>query len=81
MTFGEWLRKKRVEKHLSGVQLERLSGVSRQYISNLERNLTSDFTGKIVQPSVEKVDALAKGLGVSVAEARQAAGYASERKT
>lgn len=38
---------------MSGVELERKSNVSRQYISNLERNLRSEFTGQLVQPSVE----------------------------
>lgn len=77
-TFGDWLKKKREELRISGADLERSSGVSRQYISNLERNVTSDLTGKLIQPSVEKVDALAKGLGVSLNEARLAAGYAPE---
>jgi transcriptional regulator with XRE-family HTH domain len=76
MSFGAWLKAKRAEKRMSGVDLERRSGVSRQYISNLEREHKSDLTGKIVQPTVEKVDALAKGLGVSESEARIAAGYA-----
>ena len=75
-TFGDWLRKKRTEKGLSGLALETLSGVSRQYISNLERNLRSAYTNELITPSVEKVDALARGLGVSISEARLAAGYA-----
>jgi len=77
-TFGDWLRAKRLEKGLSGPELERRSGVSRQYISNLERNLRSSFTNELIQPSVEKVDALAKGLGVSSTEARFAAGWAAD---
>lgn len=77
-TFGDWLRNKREELRISGADLERSSGVSRQYISNLERNVTSDLTGRLIQPSVEKVDALAKGLGIPVDEARLAAGYAPE---
>lgn len=77
-TFGDWLRKRREELRISGADLERSSGVSRQYISNLERNVKSELTGRLIQPSVEKVDALAKGLGVAVDEARLAAGYAPE---
>lgn len=74
--FGEWLKRKRDELRISGGDLERRSGVSRQYISNLERNVVSQTTGKPIQPSLEKVDALARALGVDIGEARLAAGYA-----
>lgn len=76
-TFGDWLRETRTAKGLSGPDLERLSGVSRQYISNLERNLRSPKTGKLIQPSEKTVAALARGLGVSLDEARNAAGFKS----
>lgn len=75
-SFGDWLRDKRAEKHISGPELERRSGVSRQFVSDLERNTASPKTGRLVKPTVEKVDALARGLGVSISEARLAAGYA-----
>lgn len=75
-TFGDWLRRKRAEARLSGPDLALRSGVSKQYISNLEKNMRQPISNELVQPSREKVDALARGLGVSVAEARLAAGYA-----
>lgn len=80
-TFGDWLKAKRLELKISGAELERRSGVSRQYISNLERNLKSDTTQEIVKPSVEYVDKLAKGLGITSDEARLAAGYAPQNAT
>lgn len=77
MTFGEWLKTKRAELHLSGGDLERRSGVSRQYISNLERNAVQEKSRKPIQPSLEYVDRLAKALGADINEARNAAGYAA----
>lgn len=78
MTFGNWLKNKRAELRVSGAELERLSGVSRQYISNLERELVYEKTQNLVKPSVEIVDRLARALGVNGAEARLAAGYAAD---
>jgi transcriptional regulator with XRE-family HTH domain len=76
MTFGNWLKEKRTERRISGTELEKLSGMSRQYISNLERNVLSDTTQRPIRPSEETVTKLAKALGVPVDEARLAAGYA-----
>lgn len=78
MSFGSWLKNKRTAIRLSGAELERLSGVSRQYISNLERELVYERTQNPVQPSVEIVDKLARALGADPDEARLAAGYAPQ---
>jgi transcriptional regulator with XRE-family HTH domain len=78
MTFGKWLAEKRAELRVSGVELEKRSGVSRQYISNLERELASPVTMQPIRPSLEIVEKLARGLQVDVDEARIAAGYAAE---
>jgi transcriptional regulator with XRE-family HTH domain len=76
MTFGQWLKTKRAELRISGGDLETRSGVSRQYISNLERELKQEKSGKPVQPSIEIVDKIAKALNSDIDEARIAAGYA-----
>jgi transcriptional regulator with XRE-family HTH domain len=76
MTFGEWLKAKRAELRFSGGDLERRSGVSRQYISNLERGTVQEKSRNPIQPSVEIVEKLAKALDADIDEARLAAGYA-----
>jgi len=76
MSFGKWLRDVRNKKRMSGAELERRSGVSRQYISNLERELKTERTQQPIQPSIEIVERLAKALRVDLDEARLAAGYA-----
>lgn len=75
-TFGDWLRARRTELGLSQTELERRAKVSKQYISNLERNVRQPISGELIKPSVEVVDRLARALGVPIAEARLKAGYA-----
>ncbi len=72
MKFGDWLKQQRDNKRVSGPELEKRSGVSRQYISNLE-------TGHTERPSREYAIKIAKGLQIDVNETLEAAGYAPEK--
>lgn len=78
MNFGTWLKSTREAKRISGVELERKTGISRQYISNLERGVKTDKKGSPIRPSREKVIALAKALNADENEALKLAGYASD---
>lgn len=78
--FGAWLRQKRKESFLSMEALGRKVGMSKQYISVLERAANHALTGKPVTPDREKVVALAKALRADPDEALKLAGYASEQK-
>lgn len=53
-------------------------GMSKQYISVLERGAPHALTGKAVTPSVEKIEAIAKALGADLDEGLAAAGYAGQ---
>lgn len=75
-TFGKWLAEKRKESGLTQPELARLAKTSKQYISGLERSAPHPITGALPQPTVKKVDAIAKALGAPLNEARLAAGYA-----
>lgn len=77
-TFGKWLQTHRKEARLSMQALADSVGLSKQYISVLERGQPHALTGKPVTPKKESVDALAVALNRSINEARHAAGYASE---
>lgn len=74
--FGDWLRAERKEKRLTIDGLAKKVGVSKQYISALERAQNHALTGKPITPKVEIVDRIAKSLDVSLDDARLAAGYA-----
>jgi transcriptional regulator with XRE-family HTH domain len=78
LVFGQWLRAHRTNKRMTVESLARKAGISKQYLSVLERAPKHPLTGKAVQPKVEIVDRIAKALGVSVDEARIAAGYAPQ---
>lgn len=75
--FGTLLREKRNALRLSMQGLSDLTHgiVSKQYIGALELAQPHDLTNKVVQPSVEKVDALAKVLDWDLIEARILAGH------
>lgn len=81
MNFGTWLKQTRDEKGVSGVELEKKTGISRQYISNLERGSKTDKNGNLIRPSRDKVIALAKALRANTDEALTIAGYASESQS
>lgn len=74
-TFGQKMQKWREAAHVSQAELARRMDVSRNYISNLERDFSPTAKGGKPQPSVETCDKIAHALGVRVAEVRIAAGY------
>ena len=59
-TFASNLRKIRLSKHLSQEQLAELSGLHRTYVGSVERGERNI--------SIDNIEALAKSLGVSVAQ-------------
>jgi transcriptional regulator with XRE-family HTH domain len=77
-TFGRWLSQNRKERRFTMEQLAKRAGVSKQYLSVLERAQPHELTGKAVTPKLATVDRIAKALGVDRGEARRAAGYAGE---
>lgn len=79
MGFGKWLAAKREEARLTQAQLAERSGISPNYVSALEREEPNALDGSPRRPRIEKVDRMAKALGVSLDEARLAAGYAPLR--
>lgn len=78
MTFGEWLKEKRVAARLSQEELADRAGCSKNYVSVLERRMPHPETGALPQPSRAIVTSLATALNVSLKEALSAAGYAPE---
>lgn len=77
MTFGKWLSARREAAHLTQQQLAERCGISAVYVSALERDEPNARDGSPRRPRPDKVERLAKALGVSVDEARLAAGYAA----
>lgn len=59
--IGEKLKKIRKAKKITLKQLEEITGISNSYISDLEN-------GRRVNPSVEKLEKLAKALDVNVVD-------------
>lgn len=74
--FGDWLREKREEARLRQSDLAESAGISKSYISTLERGGEHPLTGKEVRPAIDIVERLAIALRVPIDEARQRAGYA-----
>lgn len=79
MTFGKWLVGKRKEAHLTQAQLAERCGISAVYVSALERGEPNARDGSPRRLRQDKVERLAKALGVDVNEALLAAGYAPTR--
>lgn len=73
--FGISIRQWRKDLGYSQEELGKLAGVSKQYISNIERAEPSSYTGEPTQPSVDVVDNLAKALKRPIQEMRDLAGY------
>jgi transcriptional regulator with XRE-family HTH domain len=79
--FGTWLLRNRTALKISQPELERRSGVSKQYISNLERNVRTGVGNRNIRPSPEKVGKIIQALlafGMSTQEVQlgwRAAGY------
>lgn len=78
MSFGDWLREKRVQKHLRQADVARRAGVSVSYISTIERNARHSTSNARLQPQRDAVIAIANALGEDVTEALMIAGYAPE---
>lgn len=79
LTFGKWLASKRKEARLSQPKLAAKAGISVNYVAALELEIPNRKDGRPRQPSAEKVQGIARALGVSVDEAMAKAGYISER--
>lgn len=75
-SFGQKLQRWREAAHLSQAELARRMDVSRNYVSNLERDFSPTAKGGKPQPSAETCDKIARALGVKIADVRLAAGYA-----
>jgi transcriptional regulator with XRE-family HTH domain len=67
VTFGRWLRATREEREITQQALADRAGISRSYLSDLER-------GRGVRPTLLTLDRLATALGSSRVEALSAAG-------
>lgn len=67
VTFGQWLRAARAEGRITQQALADRAGLSRSYLSDLER-------GRGVRPTLPTLDRLAAALGTSNLEALWAAG-------
>jgi len=77
-TFGEWLVRTRKKQGLTQLQLASRVGVTKQYISNLERDAPHGISGARPTPSAKVVKKIATGLDVPESEALRAAGYYPE---
>ncbi|GAB3797512.1 helix-turn-helix domain-containing protein [Virgibacillus kimchii] len=68
MTFGEFIKEKRTEKGLTMRELERRTGISQAYISQIE-------SGKRNVPKPELIKKISNGLDVDYLDLLQKAGY------
>ena len=66
MTLGEYINKYRTERELSLDAFGKQVGISKQYVSILEKGVNND--GKPVSPTVATYAKIAKGTGVSETE-------------
>jgi transcriptional regulator with XRE-family HTH domain len=73
--FGQWVRQWREEWGYSQEALAVLVGVTKGYISNIERAERSSYTGLPSRPDIDIVDKLAVALKRPIIEARNLAGY------
>jgi transcriptional regulator with XRE-family HTH domain len=77
MSFGEWLTRKREQADLTQYELAERSGLSPSYISALERDEPSGKDGSPRRLRPNKIEPLAKALGVHPDEVRRAVAGAS----
>lgn len=71
--FAEWLRHWRREFGLTQIETGKAVGVSKQHISNLERQQQHATSGAYSKPSIEVVDKLARLFKRPIREARDLA--------
>lgn len=76
--FGTYIKALRKRAHLSQDELSRIAGVSKSYISILERGGGASLDGSPTRPSLKVVDRLSSALSQPVGEMRARAGYQSE---
>ena len=74
MSFGDYIRSVRKEKNMTMRELERRSGISQAYISQIEN-------GKRETPKPITIEKFAKGLGITYRELMLEAGYIEEMPT
>jgi transcriptional regulator with XRE-family HTH domain len=79
--FGVWTRKHRTEQGLSLEDLATKAGISKQYLSVLERAAPQNGTNRPVIPSREVVEAIAVALDLAPEVAREVAGYSADAET
>lgn len=79
--FGDWLLYHRKAKNLSMDSLATLSGVSKNYISMIERDLPDKRTGIRPRASRNVVIALARALEIPIGAVLPLAGYSIEEPT
>lgn len=65
--LGNYIRKKREEKDLSLRDFASLCGLSHSYIDSIEKG-ADPRTGKPVSPTIDAIEKIAKGLGLSIFE-------------
>lgn len=78
MRFSRWLNEKIDGQKWNQARLARASGVSKQSINGFLALAQGRETRRTSHPDISTVDAIAHALGVPLAEARQAAGYAAD---
>jgi len=61
MTIGEKIRQLREGQHLSQAELERRTGIKREYISKIENN-------ELDNPTYKTLLKIAKGLGINITD-------------
>lgn len=76
MTFGEWLREKINDKHISNAELARLADCSSTYIGNLVRDYSPNTKDGKARPSREMTIRIAKALDENVDDALRLAMHA-----
>lgn len=67
MILGDLIKKYRTEHHISMEQFAKKSGLSKAYVSVLERNY-NPVNGKTVVPSLETIKAVATAIGMDFNE-------------
>lgn len=78
LSFASWLSSQLELRRMSQAQLADSARVTRTTISCYAGARPDSRTGRPNVPTIQTVDKIARGLGASIAEARAAAGYASD---
>jgi transcriptional regulator with XRE-family HTH domain len=73
--FGQWLKKWRLARKLTQVELARKADCGQSIISQHERGVRQEVGGDFIRPEPDLVERLATALDRPVEEARALAGY------